>query len=221
MANWSLNQRSLGRLKYLHPDLVSVVHLAVKYSKQRFQVTQGIRTIAQQRDYLAAGKSRTLDSRHLTAHAIDFHALDDKGNALWEAVFYAEIARAVFKAAKELGIEIKWGGNWKSFKDYPHFHLARAFYSRTSNPNLPADILRQVLDALDIGDTELNSVLGSQGMEVRAIQIALNNKLDAGLKVDGDFGTVTLQAVKKFQHSISIEPTGIVDGVTLKALMKP
>jgi peptidoglycan L-alanyl-D-glutamate endopeptidase CwlK len=31
------------------------------------------------------------------------------------------------QAAYELNIKIEWGGDWKSFKDGPHFQLPKGF----------------------------------------------------------------------------------------------
>jgi peptidoglycan hydrolase-like protein with peptidoglycan-binding domain len=53
---------------------------------------------------------------------------------------------------------------------------------------------------------------GSKGPQVKEIQKAL------GLKVDGQFGPGTEKAVKDFQKSKSINPNGIVDANTLKAI---
>jgi peptidoglycan hydrolase-like protein with peptidoglycan-binding domain len=53
---------------------------------------------------------------------------------------------------------------------------------------------------------------GSKGPQVKEIQKAL------GLKADGQFGPGTEKAVKDFQKSKSINPNGIVDSNTLKAI---
>jgi hypothetical protein len=53
---------------------------------------------------------------------------------------------------------------------------------------------------------------GSKGPKVKEIQKAL------GLKADGQFGPGTEKAVKDFQKSKSINPNGIVDANTLKAI---
>jgi peptidoglycan L-alanyl-D-glutamate endopeptidase CwlK len=38
---------------------------------------------------------------------------------------FEELAKVVKRKAKELKIEIEWGGDWKKFKDYPHYQLAK------------------------------------------------------------------------------------------------
>lgn len=51
---------------------------------------------------------------------------------------------------------------------------------------------------------------GSKGNAVRAVQVLLNAKANAGLAVDGDFGPKTKAEVQKFQRSKGIAPTGTV-----------
>lgn len=60
------NARSEKNLIGVHPDLVRVMRLALRYSLVPFTVTEGLRSMARQRDLLREGKSQTLRSRHLT-----------------------------------------------------------------------------------------------------------------------------------------------------------
>ena len=73
------------------------------------------------------GKSRTMKSRHLTGHAIDFVALPD-GEVSWELKYYKIIADAFKKAAKAECVPIEWGGDWGSFIDGPHIQLPVSIY---------------------------------------------------------------------------------------------
>lgn len=42
----------------------------------------------------------------------------------WEDISrFKSFAQIVKSTAKELGIEVEWGGDWKSFKDYPHWQV--------------------------------------------------------------------------------------------------
>lgn len=122
-----LSQRSKNNLVGVHPDLVAVVKLAIKRTPVDFVVTQGVRTMAEQRRLKAIGASRTLRSRHLTGHAVDVAALDGK-EIRWDWPLYARIAQAFKAAADELDVPIVWGGDWRSFKDGPHFELSREVY---------------------------------------------------------------------------------------------
>lgn len=117
-----LNQRSLDRLKGVNPDLVEIVLRASNLSSVPFVVTEGIRTTLRQAELVARGSSKTMASKHITGRAIDVAAVVD-GKVTWEWKYYAQIAIAFKKAAAELGIRLVWGGDWKYFKDGPHFEL--------------------------------------------------------------------------------------------------
>ena len=39
---------------------------------------------------------------------------------------FQEMGEVVKRVAKRLGIEISWGGDWKRFKDLPHFELPKS-----------------------------------------------------------------------------------------------
>lgn len=122
MPNFTLSDKSLAALDRVHPDLVAVVKRAIKLTAVDFRVTEGRRTIDRQRQLVAIGASRTLKSRHLTGHAVDVVALI-AGQPRWDWPLYAKIAAAFKKAAKEKGTPIVWGGDWRTFKDGPHFEL--------------------------------------------------------------------------------------------------
>ena len=122
--NYKLSQRSIERLKGVHPDLVSVVMLAIERTDVDFLVTEGLRTKERQRELVAAGASKTMNSRHITGHAVDLAAIVG-GEIRWDWPLYEKIAKAMKQAAYELNIKIEWGGDWKSFKDGPHFQLTR------------------------------------------------------------------------------------------------
>ncbi len=122
--NYKLSQRSIERLKGVHPDLVSVVMLAIERTDVDFLVTEGLRTKERQRELVAAGASKTMNSRHITGHAVDLAAIVG-GEIRWDWPLYAKIAKAMKQAAYELNIDIEWGGDWRSFKDGPHFQLTR------------------------------------------------------------------------------------------------
>jgi peptidoglycan L-alanyl-D-glutamate endopeptidase CwlK len=115
------------RLRGVHPDLVKVMELAISKSPVDFSVIEGLRTIERQRQYVKSGASRTMKSRHLTGHAVDI-APYVSGKIRWDWPLYYKIAPIVKAAAKELKISIVWGGDWKTFKDGPHFELDRKVY---------------------------------------------------------------------------------------------
>jgi peptidoglycan L-alanyl-D-glutamate endopeptidase CwlK len=117
----ALNERSRKNLVGVHPDLVRVVELAA--SKVPFVVTEGLRNLERQKKLKAAGKSWTLNSRHLTGHAVD--VVDD--DFRYDIPDMNHIAVEMKAAAKQLDIPIVWGGDWKT-RDTPHFELLKSAY---------------------------------------------------------------------------------------------
>lgn len=111
MPAFSLGQSSLKELKGVHPDLVAVTKRAIQLSAQDFAVHDGIRTVAEQQRLVASGASTTMDSRHLTGHAVDLVPYVN-GKLRWEWPLIYVIADAVRVAARELSIPIRWGGAW-------------------------------------------------------------------------------------------------------------
>ena len=117
-----LGPRSLQRLHGVHPDLVQVVTRAIKISPIDFTVLEGVRTLARQKELVAAGASKTLNSRHLDGHAVDITPVVD-GEVRWDWPLYKKLAPVIKQAAKELKVPIEWGGDWLTFKDGPHWQL--------------------------------------------------------------------------------------------------
>lgn len=119
---FKFSQRSENNLIGVHPDLVHVVRRALKLTEIDFCVIEGLRTYERQRELVKAGASQTLKSRHLTGHAVDLAAFIG-GQIRWDWPLYSKIAIAMKDAATEEDVPIEWGGDWKSFKDGPHFQL--------------------------------------------------------------------------------------------------
>jgi peptidoglycan L-alanyl-D-glutamate endopeptidase CwlK len=133
-----LGQRSLSRLEGVHPDLVRVVKRAAAISDLDFTVLEGLRTLERQRKLRAEGASKTLNSRHLTGHAVDLGVLID-GKVRWDWGLYLRLGGIMREASLTERIPIRWGGTWKllsaingpitakilsrSFPDGPHFEI--------------------------------------------------------------------------------------------------
>ena len=111
MTQFALGPRSLDNLMGVQPALVAVVKRAIQLTRVDFGVIEGLRTEARQRELVDKGASQTMNSRHLTGHAVDLMAYIN-GRASWELNLYDDIADAVKQAATELGTPIKWGGAW-------------------------------------------------------------------------------------------------------------
>lgn len=122
-----LSRKSLDRLAGVHPDLVRVVKRAIEITTVDFAVLEGVRSKSRQEQLVKAGASQTMNSRHLTGHAVDLGAYVS-GSVRWDWPLYYKIADAVKQAAAELGVPIEWGGDWRTFKDGPHFQLPHKEY---------------------------------------------------------------------------------------------
>jgi len=121
-VTFRLGVRSRARLEGVHPDLVKVVERAIVLTTVDFTVLEGLRTLERQAQLVKSGASQTMNSRHLTGHAVDLGAWVTN-QVRWDWPLYHKIAKAMKAAAQELEIAIEWGGDWQSFPDGPHFQL--------------------------------------------------------------------------------------------------
>jgi peptidoglycan L-alanyl-D-glutamate endopeptidase CwlK len=120
-----MTARDRDRLAGVHPDLARVVEAA--RARTAFIVVEGLRSRQRQAQLVAQGKSRTMESRHITGHAVDLAPLVD-GKVSWDWKHFHPMAAAVKASAVDLGVSIVWGGDWKTFPDGPHFELDRRVY---------------------------------------------------------------------------------------------
>lgn len=137
---FSLSKASEDKMNGVHPDLIKVVRRAIQISKVDFKVGEGVRTLARQKTLVAEGKSKTLNSRHIPGRdglgkAVDLWVIKG-GTIVWDQASYVELSQYVLQAAKELGVSIRWGGDWdgdgnwkeERFFDGPHYELLTAKY---------------------------------------------------------------------------------------------
>jgi peptidoglycan L-alanyl-D-glutamate endopeptidase CwlK len=218
-----LESLSVKRLEAgIHPLLKAVVERAAEYSDVPFRVTDALRTLATQRRLVAQGLSRTLDSRHLTGHAVDLAALLGPGKVSWAEPLMYRIRAAMFRAADELDAILRWGGDWdsdgktndQSFHDIPHFELPLAVYGRT-NPAL--DRPAPVVPPRTAAQAAATLAPGRRGDDVRALQTQLN-ALGAGLVVDGVFGLATDTFLRTFQAANDLTVDGVVGPKTRRMI---
>ena len=120
--SFSLGERSKINLQGVDIRLVRIVEQAIKETTVDFAVTEGLRTPERQQQLVNDGFSQTMKSKHLTGHAVDLVALVD-GKVSWDKQYYPPIAEAMKKAATDQQVKIRWGGDFKSFFDGPHFEL--------------------------------------------------------------------------------------------------
>lgn len=125
--NFKFSQRSENNLRGVHPDLVKVARLALELSPVDFGITEGLRTVERQKQLVAEGKSQTMNSRHISGHAVDVFAYPTPAGS-WDWQYYQQISQAFKQAGKNMGIPVEWGGDWKTLKDGPHFQLPYADY---------------------------------------------------------------------------------------------
>jgi peptidoglycan L-alanyl-D-glutamate endopeptidase CwlK len=139
-----LGKTSRNRLTGVHVDLVSLVERAIKITEQDFTVIEGLRTRKRQRELFNRGATTTMNSRHLTGHAVDLAPWPIS----WDWDLFYPIGDAMIAACQELNTPLRWGGNWQvndlrnwkgtakelartytgNFPDGPHFELPRGFY---------------------------------------------------------------------------------------------
>lgn len=126
---FALGAKSLERLAGVHPDLARVVRLAISRSDLDFTVLEGVRTVERQKQLFAKGATKTMNSRHITGHAVDLAPVID-GAVSWDWPLYHRLAKTVKAAAAELGVDLQWGGDWRTFKDGPHWELGWKAYPK-------------------------------------------------------------------------------------------
>jgi len=138
-----LGSRSLARLEGVHPDLVRIVKKAADISDLDFTVLEGLRTVERQKQLVKQGASKTMNSRHITGHAVDLGVLIG-GEVRWDWGLYLKLGEVMRSASLVEKVPIRWGGTWKllsaingpitakilsrSFPDGPHFELPKASY---------------------------------------------------------------------------------------------
>ena len=119
---YKFSERSKEKLGTVDIRLQNLMNVAIKESPYDFSITEGIRTMKRQKELLAQGKSKTLKSYHLTGKAVDL-AVSINGKVTWDCKYYKEVANHIKEVARKLGYVITWGGDWKTFKDGPHFQI--------------------------------------------------------------------------------------------------
>lgn len=131
------SNKSLERMAGLHPVLMAILFEALEGSPYDFGVASGVRTTEQQKALYAKG--RTVPGKIVTncdgvkkksnhqakadgyGYAVDLYGWD--GKALWDKASLSAIAGHIKEAAQKYPCKLQWGGDWKSFKDYPHIEL--------------------------------------------------------------------------------------------------
>ena len=122
----SLDPRSLKLLQGVRPELANVIIEAANRTK--FRITEGLRDPERQKMLVKQKKSKTLNSRHITGHAVDFIAIGEDGIATYDEDDMKRVAAVMKGVAVEQGVKVQWGGDWPGAWDMPHLELDRREY---------------------------------------------------------------------------------------------
>lgn len=132
---FKLGKTSLSRLQGVDETLVNVVKRAIEISEVDFTVMEGVRTLERQRELYAQGRTApgkivtwTMKSRHIEGKAVDLVPYPLDWNDLEK---FNKIKDAMFQAARELDVNLRWGADWdgdghyreKGEYDSPHFEI--------------------------------------------------------------------------------------------------
>jgi peptidoglycan L-alanyl-D-glutamate endopeptidase CwlK len=129
------SKRSLNNLSRVDANLRLVFETAIETSPYDFAITHGHRSPEQQRKLYDQGRTfpgkvvtncdgyiKKSKHNYLPSKAVDI-AIFVEGKLTWEAKYYKAVAAHISLIAYELNVKVTWGGNWKTFKDYPHFEI--------------------------------------------------------------------------------------------------
>lgn len=143
-----VDNRSEAAIATLHSVIQPVARQFVKLSTRNgipIKITSGTRTYAEQNALFAKGgvtKARGGQSNHNFGIAIDVTIFD--GNTpVWESPKYKTLG----EMGKSLGFE--WGGDWKSFKDEPHFQFRPPWAKQMSESQMLAELRRRHDNGID------------------------------------------------------------------------
>ena len=123
-------KRSKLRLKGVKTPLINVLNKTVKIYD--IFVIEGVRSKRRQKELYDKGSTKVLHSKHMDGLAVDIAPYPYDDNDIKRFFYMAGIIKVV---SKDLGIRIKWGGDWnedqefagrdpkQTFNDYVHFEL--------------------------------------------------------------------------------------------------
>ena len=114
--------KSKNILNSVNPKLQKLFNEVIKYYD--ISIISGFRTVEEQQELFKQNRSRcdgiNKISKHQTKNAVDIIPYPIN----WEDInkFY-EVAGCIKTISNQQGLKINWGGDWKSFKDYPHWEI--------------------------------------------------------------------------------------------------
>lgn len=221
--------------------LMHVAELINKATEMGFQVTGGelYRTSEQQALHIKNGRSKTMNSQHLKRLAVDLNFFKTASDGSLKLTYEVEELRPIGQWWEGLDPANRWGGNWSSFKDTPHFERREGQLGIVApggaaapgqSPARAADSAGPVGAAVPAGTRRgaALTITGAVGQrwrnerdDVETVQRLLNLsaaanrfQIDEGaLNPDGAFGRKTADAIMAFQRSVGGDPTpsGVVE----------
>lgn len=123
-----LLEKAEKKLQGVHPVVAAKARQLIEEAYREginVIITQGLRTVEEQNALYAQGRTKPGKivtnakggySYHNFGLAFDFAILNPDGSVNWTV---DSKWKRVGQIGKSLGLE--WGGDWKDFKDYPHF----------------------------------------------------------------------------------------------------
>jgi peptidoglycan L-alanyl-D-glutamate endopeptidase CwlK len=186
-------------------------------------VAQGYRSKADQDALYAIGRSKSGkivtnakggQSNHNYGVAVDLCLYSADGKTVsWQTGGPFSKVVAAMKAEG-----FKWGGDWRSFKDNPHFEL----YDAVGGEKAPTAVKKSVKPApKNKKATSDKSIVkypghlikqGSKGKDAQRVQNAV------GVTADGIFGPATKKAVQAYQKRHGLSADGIIGEKTWKVM---
>jgi len=117
---------------------------------------------------------------------------------------------------------------WEAYKDDSNGfirHIAKSWCPRKDYSDIVVGLIPEALNILDMEMPHAPNPgfkpikRGAEGSDVETLQQELNDHFDAGLEIDGDFGSKTEAAVKKVELILGNNADGIVDSDFWNALL--
>lgn len=199
-----------------------VAELLRKASELGFAVSGGelYRTPEQQALHVKNGRSNTMNSQHLKRLAIDLNFFRSRSDGSLALTYDVEELRPLGEFWESLDPANRWGGNWKSFKDSPHFERRESGGGGPTPTSVPSSVPPPVMMAATGGSGRglIGGAVGARSAnrrdDVETVQRLLNlaaaasrfELADGPLKSDGIFGSKTLDGILAFRRALLAEP---------------
>lgn len=138
----TFGNKSLEKLKTCHPDIQKVMLEAIK--EVDFTVIFGTRTPSEQFELFKQGRklqdgkwvkvgvtvtnldgiNKKSEHNYTPSRAIDIAPYPIDWNNIKR---FLDLSKVILRVAKEQGVDLEWGGEWASLKDYPHYQLGKSY----------------------------------------------------------------------------------------------